>query len=60
MKQAIIKITYTDGSVSYAKQGGIVTSNENEATLYPMRIAKAIVTRSNSYLGERYEVVEAR
>lgn len=57
---AIIKITWPDGSISYMKQGGIVVIGKEDATIYPCKVAKMIVARSHSYLGERYEIEEAR
>lgn len=57
---ANIKITWSDGSVSYLKQGGIAVIGKENATLYPSKVAKMIVARSHSYSGERYEIEEAR
>lgn len=56
MDKAFVKITYTDGSVSYMKEGGIVVSDKEYATEYQLRVAKGIVSRSHNWLGEKYEV----
>ena len=60
MNQAIVKITWSDGSVSYMHEKGIVVTDEDSATVYSLKTAKAIAKRSRSILGERYEVVEVR
>ena len=56
MDKALVKITYTDGSVSYMKEGGIVVSDREHATEDPLSVAKGIVSRSHSWLGEKYGV----
>ena len=57
---ALIKITWSDGSVSYMKKGGIVVTDKDSATIYSYKVAKMVVARSRSYFGERYEIEEVR
>ena len=58
-KKYVIKITWSDGSVSYMKQGGIVVIGKENATIYSYKVAKMIVARSSrSCFGERYDIEE--
>lgn len=57
---AIVKITWPDGSVSYMKQGGITVTDKENATIYSQQVAYMIATQTHSYLGEHYEIEEAR